>query len=128
VVRLQGVDHDRLVGVHARVWWWTLVGGLPGDTGAARRPRPGQDVVVEHAVAGPQVDRLTGADVRVVLLRMALHGEHADDRTARVPQQVDLALVEALPQVIGDREGVGNPAVQRDRGGRFQRGVGGAAA
>jgi hypothetical protein len=64
------------------------------------------------------------ADVGVVPLRSPGSDLDADEAPPRVPQQIDLVLVEALAQVVGDREGVRDELLHRHGGGRDVRTVG----
>ena len=66
----------------------------------------GEQVVVDAQVGLVRVDHLAAADPGVVELGVLLDGEDADDAAAGLAEEVDLALVEALAQVVGERDRV----------------------
>src|SRR3954469_14631668 len=75
--------------------------------------------VVEEAAIDAQicflgVDHLSAADPRVIQLGMLLDREDADDAAARLAEEVDLPFVEALAEVVRERNRVGNLLVRRE--------------
>ena len=81
---------------------------------------PVERVGVEDAVGLALADHLAGADERPVQLGAFLHGEHAERGAPRLAEQVDLVLVEAVAQVVGDGDRVVDVAVEGDRVGRVE--------
>ena len=69
-----------------------------GESLVAGPFRPRHTVLVEHDVGLPRADHLPSPDKRVVEVRALLYGEHTEDRTPRVANEVDLVLAESIPQ------------------------------
>ena len=100
------------------------VGEVAGEPIPAGPPRPGEGVAVEDPVGRERAHHLAGADEGPEEVRALLDGQHTEDRAPRLAEQVDPVLAEALAQVVGDGDRVGEVALERDGRGRIELGVG----